>query len=586
MTKIREHKLILIAIAVCATLFACSGDDEDSRQATALNAASSILSFVPADSPYVFASLAPMPDDVMDKLEPTFDRMLRSYRALLQEVVASSVARSAVDGTSDEEVRKVTAVVNELSSFLSLEGLRDIGFERDSKFVAYGNGLLPVIRLELSDGALFEAALTRVEASAGEKMEMTEVAGRPVRFVDLDEVKALLAIDDRQLVISLAPTGFEEEQLAILLGFELPANDILSTETLQNLIAKYGFNEYFVGFLDVARVVSTLTGDANGLDADLLSLAGDSAALSDICRTEIRSLANIAPRLVAGYKDLSTTQFHSQAILEMRTDIAQGLQALPAAVPGLGGDHGGMLSFGMSLNPGALRQFVDKQISALEKAPYQCELLADLQGAASQARASLQQPLPPMIYDFRGMVAVIRNMEGLDMATQSPPSSVDGEFLLAMNNAPALVSLGALMSPELATLNLQADGKAVLLDLPQAQMLGQEVYVALTDDGLSMASGEDAQTRAAAILNAPSSDAGTVFSMSVDAARYYGFIAEAMAMQPHDDENPMSPEFQGAMRDLMLAVAGLYDRVTVNIRFTDAGMVMDSIVSLGQQEAK
>ena len=53
---------------------------------------------------------------------------------------------------------------------------------------------------------------------------------------------------------------------------------------------------------------------------------------------------------------------------------------------------------------------------------------------------------------------VIDSIEGLDIATQTPPTSVDGGFLLAMNNAQALVSLGAMFSPEIAGLNLQSDG--------------------------------------------------------------------------------------------------------------------------------
>ena len=166
------------------------------------------------------------------------------------------------------------------------------------------------------------------------------------------------------------------------------------------------------------------------------------------------------------------------------------------------------------------------------------------------------------------------------MATQAPPTSVDGQFLLAMNNAPALVALGTMMSPELAGLNLQADGKAVLLDLPQAQMLGQEMYIAMTDTALALSVGDGAEAQLGAMLSAEASANGTIFSFSMDAARYYGFIAEAMAMQQPDGEDPMTPEFRQAMQEMMLAIADIYGRMSVDVRFSSDGIVVDSVVTL------
>lgn len=313
--------------------------------------------------------------------------------------------------------------------------------------------------------------------------------------------------------------------------------------------------------IDLSRMDKVLAVSADDLD----------------CRVE----AGVTREQLNGYTEISAERFRQQAIFEMREDIAKGLQTIPAKVPGLGGDNGGLLSFGMSLNLKAVREFIEQQLVSLEKDPYDCEYFADLQGGVAQARAGLQQPVPPMVYDFRGFVAVIRDIEGLNMAAQTPPTSVEGQVLLAMNNATALVSLGTMMSPELAGLNLQADGKPVLLDLPQAQMLGQDFYVAMTDDALALSVGDAAEDNLGDMFSAKASAEGTFFSFSMDAARYYGFIAEAMAMQEPDDENPMSPRFKQAMQEMMLAISEIYDRIAVDMRFTDKGIVMDSVVTLG-----
>lgn len=584
MFKSSAMKLIHLAVVCAIVLAACGKGENESKSSAAVGAASALLSYVPADSPYVLASLAPLPDDVIDKLEPKIDRILESYRVLLQELVTmASESPENEDGSEEDKANreKAAAVMSELSSLLSIEGLRSAGLERESRSVLYGNGLLPVIRFEVSDGALFEAALARIEESAGEEMAQTSISGTAVRYVEVEKAKVLVAVLDKQVVIALAPVEFAEPQLDSLLGFTAPASNIASAGRLQKLSSDYGFNEYLIGYMDFARIANTFTGDAQGLDADLIALAGDQNVLSDVCRAEIRQMAGIAPRMVMGYSDISTEQFRSQVVMELRDDIAAGLATWPAAVPGLGGDAGGILSFGMSLDVVAVRKFVEARLDAMEKDPHQCEYFADLQGGVAGIRASLEQPPPPMVYDFRGFTAVLENIEGLNMATQTPPTAVDGRFLLAMNNAPALVALGTLFSPELAALELQPDSKPVLLDMPQAQMLGQVLYAALSEQALALSIGEGAETELSNMLSADAVDNGTFFNFSMDAARYYAFVAEAMEMQEADAEAPMSPAFQKAMQEMMLAIADIYDRMSADVRFTDQGIVIDSVVTLG-----
>ena len=584
MVKAFSSKLILIAGFSVATLIACGDSDEESKQAGEIAAAGSLLNYVPADSPYVFASLAPLPDDVLDKLEPKINRILSSYQILLQEMVVMAAQPADTESASEEDQldqQKAVAILSEMSSLFSIEGLRGAGFERKSRSILYGNGLLPVIRLEVSNGALFEAALARIEESAGEKMEQMSIAGNPVRYVDVDQARILVAVLDKQVVLSVAPVDFAEPQLSSLLGFAAPASTIAAAGVLQKISGDYGYNDFLIGYLDFARIVGTLTGYAKGLDADLVASTIDEVVLSDVCRAEIREMAGVAPRMVMGYSDVSTEQFESQAVIELRDDIAAELKTLPAAIPGLGADAGGLLSFGMSLNVVAVRQFVEARVDAMEKDPFMCEHFADLQAGVAQVRAGLQEPPPPMVNDFRGFLAVIENIEGLNMATQTPPTSVDGRFLLAMNNAPALVALGTMLSPDLAGLGLQPDSKPVLLDLPQAQMLGQDLYVALSNDALALSIGDGAEAELGDMLAAKVEDNGTFFSFGMDSSRYYAFVAEAIQMQEPNDEAPMSPEFQKAMQEIMLGYADIYEHMSAQVRFTDKGVVIDSVVTLG-----
>ena len=583
MLKSVSSKLVLTAIIASLFLYGCSSEEESAT--VDLAAAGDLLKYVPADSPYVFASLAPLPDDVMDKLEPSIDRVLAAYETIIQEMLVMATAEAEASGGDDGDIEKTKAVLGELSALMSVDGLREAGFDRESRAVVYGNGLLPVLRIEVTDGALFEAALARMEESAGEKMPVATIAGNPVRYFDAEELQILVAVLDTQVVVSFAPSEFEGEQLSALLGFAEPAATIVETGKLQSIASEYGFDEYFIGYFDLEQVAKTVTGDAVGLDADLMAMADDNGggaeSMTDVCRAELLAMAGIAPRVVMGYTNISTSQFDSKLVVEMRDDIAAGLSKIAAPVPGLAGDMGGLLSFGMSLDIKATRDFVESQIDAIEAEPYECEDFAELQEGAAQMRLALQQPVMPMIYDFRGFATVIEEIEGLDMVAQTPPTSVKGKVLLAMRDAPALLALGQMFSPELAGVALEPNGEPVLLDLPQAQMMGEAVYAALTEDAMAISVGDGAEAGLSDMLNAEPSDNGALFNFSMDAGRYYTFIADAVEYAEPDTEDPMTPEFQAAVKEAMLAVADIYDRMTFDMRVAEEGIVIDSVVTLG-----
>ena len=563
---------VLAVFAISALMLAGCGKDEE--PVAAFSADSTLLKYVPADTPYVVASLEPLPDDVMDEIEPMLDQVLVSYRAVLQEVVAAKRAEMTEEEQNSEEAQRAKALVEELSTLLSVQGMRDAGIARDSLMAFYGNGLLPVMRLGLSDGALFESAIARFEERAGTEMAVAEAAGQSYRYFDAEELRVIIAVVDDQAVFALVPAGFDDAQTGRALGLTLPDSSIAESTVLQDIISKYDYTNHVVGFVDVAAIAERFVGQPTGLDVDLMALfEHDNTDLSDVCKAEIREVAGVAPRMVIGYTGISAKRFDSSLVFELRDDIAAGLQALPTVVPGLGGDHGGLMSFGMSLDFKAARSFMEARIDAMEADPFECEHFSDVQGGVAQARESLNQPLPPMVYDFKGFLAIIDEIEGLDIATQTPPTSVDGSFLLAMDNAQGLLAMGAMFSPELAALNLQPGGDPVPLDLPQLQAMDISAFAALTDGALAVSMGEESESEVQGMLVAEGSTPPPFMSFSIDAARYYSFMGDAIAAGEVGEDAP-TPEMKAALNDMMKSVADLYDRMSGDILFTENGIEM------------
>lgn len=572
MSKSISTKIISLLAVSAFMLAACSKDEPSVDNA--------LLKYIPADSPYVFVTLEPISDEIMDDLEPKLDRVLMSYRDVLRETVAAKKAEFSEEEQNSDEAQRIEAFVEEFSTLLSVEGMRNAGIARESLVAFYGNGLLPVLRIELSDDALFEATIDRLEEQAGEKMPVGEAAGESYRYIDAEEMRFVIAVLDSQAVIAVVPSVFDESQIGHALGLTLPETNIAETTVLQDIISKYSFTNHAVAFVDVPSIANRFVGQPTGLDADLMALGDDDMQFSDVCKAEILEVAGVMPRLVVGYTGLTAKRFDSSFIFELRDDIAAGLTAVATAVPGLGGDRGGLMTFGMSLDMEAAREFMEARLDAMEADPYECEHLAELQAGVAEGRATLNQPVPPMVYDFKGFVAEIDAIEGLDLATQTPPTSMDGGFLLAMDNAQALVSMGAMFSPEIAALNLQADGNPVELNLPQLQMMGMTAFTALNEGGLAVSVGDDAETQVQGMLGADAATPPPFMSFSVDAARYYSFMGEAIAAGEAGAEDAPTPEMQAALTEMMNSIADFYDRMSIDVLFTENGIEMRAVETL------
>jgi len=579
MTKIARSGLLAVAAVGVLALAACGKSDKQEQGLSGPGA--EILTFIPADSPYVMVTLEAAPKELSDKIEPRVDAMLDAYKIVMREALRMEAEKLPEDSEEREKIDAAMPAFEELMSILSVDGLKSIGVDRDSRFAMYGNGLLPVMRFSLSNASAFDAAIARIEGKAGKAMLTGEVKGQEYRYVDAEEARFIVGVFGNHAVLTIVPSMFEEAQLARVLGLELPAENIGQTGELAAIAKEFGYTNHMIGLISSERLAATFLDAPSGVDADLLALAEfDSSSLSDVCRDEIRALARIAPRMVTGYTVITPSQMDFSFIVELREDIAKGLATLPAPVPGLGGDHGGLMAFGMSINLKAAREFYSAQLDALEADPYECEHMAELQAGVASGRAALNQPVPPMVYDIRGFLAIVDDISGMDLANKRPPQNIDASLLLAVDNAPALLQLGAMFSPEIAALNLQPDGKPVEFVPRQLGGAIDSSFVALNNEALALSIGDSAQGEVGEMLGGDIVSPPPFMSMSVDAARYYSFVGEAMTMDGASDGD-LSPAAQEAMGDMLKAMGEMYDRMSMDVHLTSRGVEITSVVTLG-----
>jgi hypothetical protein len=109
-------------------------------------------------------------------------------------------------------------------------------------------------------------------------------------------------------------------------------------------------------------------------------------------------------------------------------------------------------------------------------------------------------------------------------------------------------------------------------------MVAETAYAAMSEGALAVAVGDDAETRVTDALESDSADPPPFMSFAMDASTYYGLLAEDMMQSGGDDT--LSDESRAAMRDAMLAVGEIYDRMQFDVRFTDRGVEIGSRATL------
>ena len=163
MNFLRLTTLILVATL---SLSACGKSDDESAAVTAAASADSkLLAYVPADTPYLAATLEPIPADVIDsylsRMQPVID--------LLQEELSTTRARLEAGGDAaadDPEAKILIALLSEFDGKLSRSGLHSLGFDLGSKKVAYGLGAFPVFRVGLSNATTLRETIQRILKNA------------------------------------------------------------------------------------------------------------------------------------------------------------------------------------------------------------------------------------------------------------------------------------------------------------------------------------------------------------------------------------------------------------------------------------
>ncbi len=559
----RLAALISIAalVAACGKSASSGGDDAP-------------LAFAPADTPYAYANLEPMPADVLaaqsKQMYAIWPLIFEQYDAMLNDANAL-----------DEHTRKIAkAILDELRPRDSLDKLRELGFKPDGHLALYGIGLIPVLRIELSDPGAFKAMLARIEAKVGEKIPTGKTGAQEYWQFGDAQMSAIVAIENSHLVLTFWAADASDQVKQTLLGITRPAKSLADAGVLQAIAKQYGYSPYGEGYFDFVALVQRLSSAPTGSDLEMakaMKLPTDGAITDPVCKAEILAIAKTFPRVLVGAENVAPNHVRVGMQFEIAAPLAQEIAATLTAAPGTGSSPQGLMDFSLSLPVLKLKDFWLKQADAIVAKPFACSSLAELNESFRSSKAKIDTTIPPPISDLTGLrFSVSRMAPG---ATGAMPD-VAGKFLMGTSNPLAAIGMAQMALPQLKDLKIAADGKPVALPAGLAPN-APPMTVAVSDKAIAVATGKGEEANLGEFLSAPAATSPVFLRMQFSGA-IYGLMGRYSDMLKHQ----LRPDKADALDQTKLFA--LYEKMLHAVEFSfeanASGIAMHETVDMNPAE--
>ena len=504
-----------------------------------------LFASVPADTPYLVASIEPAPPALWAKLEQVFKPLLEA-----------GLAKSQVRGKS----KVFDALLSEMADKWNAAGLESLGFSAQPRFALYGLGLQPfVVRMAIRDGETVRATIDRIAAKGGEHMPPARTRGGHSywQHADSDGTTIVFSIADRELVLAFGKTRDIEAKLDLILGLQKPARNMADGAVIKQLMAAHGFGGQMISFADTRQ----LAGKA-------IEAAG--ATPSPACSGEIDRLSAKVPRLVFGYSQLSESKIAGSFVVEMAPELVTEMRALQTEVPGLRAAMSGhpILAFAAGLDLARAQELGIAAVTNLRQLGTACGLGSLVNGAAQVARR-LGQPLPDLATRISGGAVVIDDMV-VRPGHGDTPEKIEGVLLIASADARALFGKALELDPTVKSLGIEADGKLHGLRAPIPIFPAPAVGVG--DHVIVVTAGNQQRGAGDRLIAARGDGKAPLLVASYDFPKLMDFMAQSGGLD-RDVRVPELQAFMVSLKDVFGTFSGALD-------VTDRGLAMWSSIEL------
>ena len=542
----------LLAATLAAALAGCSNNE----------APTDPLAYIPADTPYVMANQTPTPRAVVEA-------WLAMYGDNMEEIyadMANDPELKAIEGEFGEWVR---AALPEFGKMTSVTGIEELGLKAEGRFAAYGYGLMPVYRMELSDSKKLAATVARIEERAGKKLAKRKLGESELWQFANDKAVVLFGAVGNFLVVTLAPAKADDARLSAQIGLTLPEASMASSGAFAELDKKYGYDGHVSGFIDIRALAQRLTGRNQDDNQVISAFGGEVPKLSEVCAGELDQMTQKFPRMVFGTTRFDEKQMNLGSLIEVESELAKSMQKIAAPIPGAGAEDAMLLRFAASVDLPETVRVLNGVADSIAAKPFECEELKDINTSAAEMKQNLANPGMAMAGAVNALHFGLKSMQM--EAGSEMPSAVSAFLTLGSSSPLMLWGLAQQGVPALAQIQLAADGKIVALPADALPMpIPLEFKAVMTEKSIGVATKDidDASFTAAATV--PATADGTVLRYGFT-GDFFKLIAEQVpAPTPEMDEKAAKDAERG--RKMIAGMGEKIGQMDVRMQLTARGI--------------
>lgn len=577
-----KRKLIIPGL-LALLLAACGGKDSSdpssaAEPSTALPSATktsvsqkvdALFERIDADTPWLFANLEVLPEELLEKAWAGFAPALGANRDSLNKLAEEM-----------EDQPLIAALLREYADIDGPESLIERGLSINGHSAVHGVLLYPFAHWELVDADAFRAMIDRVTDDAQAEVEWRDLDDTPVLWTDLPDstLGIALSYDDNFATMAVIPD--DPGLLRRVANLDQP-DESFAPKTLAQFSKERGYLDYGAGFVEADKVLALLFDSDDETLAELRAstllgeIAGDAA-----CRDELGALTGIFPRGSLGYTALDPGAMDFAFIQEAESDFARRLSVV-ADTPVQLGDHSSRLaSLGLALNLIGARDFARDIVEGWAESPPRCVLFDGIGEKASGWLTALNQPIPPMVSNLYGFRA---NLDSLNLETIASPDAT-GTLAVFMRNPEMMLGMAQMFSPELAQLDLKPGGdpqpvpEGLIPNLPA----DTPVWAGMGKIALGLAFGADQKDRLNDTLDAGKGDhALFTYSMNMDGyAALMEQFADKFGDESDDGDNGDIEAQVASQVEALKEMARFYESSSGGLYLTERGMEFRGSVEL------
>jgi hypothetical protein len=508
-----------------------AGPSRDDRGANAL------LRHVPADTPYVMATATPLSDRTIDRIEPLIE--------LVSDVLEHELAAPV-----DDQPAELASLMTSLRGRMNDRGLRELGIDPNPRWVAYGLGLAPVVRVALADGKRFTRWLADIDRADGEP-ELRTLDDATVWTVGdrRDELGAAIVVDGDQLVLALYPPRVETAVLAHMVGHAIPRRSLADDGWVATARSDHDLLPQLVGTVDLSRIAGLVARQGDPLAVEIAD-AWLADVTPDACTPAWQRALADAPRIWFGLRQLDAKAVRWAAVWELAAPLRRELVDVAAPIAGLDrtGVDDGIAALAVGIDPIAARAAAARIVARTRI------------GACSELD-ELDEELPSWLVGVHSVAIFIASWNrGLESAT--------GTVVVGVDDPKAWL---ATVWPSANASALRSSGRPVALAdvIAGGPTLTDNTWIAAGRHALGVARGDGERRGLRHAVRSDRDDHRTWALWSVDVPRLLEGAAPTDRARAFDWSS-------GPPDDLARAITAVIDRMSGQVSLTDTGLDVET----------